>query len=399
MTADTDRHPAPRATVEHAQFPGIELLRFLCAFSVLCWHFQHFFFRSEYFVEGGFDTSRTPFYPVLKLFLEHRSGPYAVDVFWAISGFIFVWKYAGVVHQRRVQGQEFFLRRFSRLYPLHLLTLLLVLVLQSSYMATHRGESFCYQNNDAVQFVFQLLFSSYWLLQSTVSFNGPIWSVMIEGLVYGLFFGIAGALNLQRLRNCLLVTAFLGAIWYEGVVLSPDLASCALQFFIGGCVYLLGRRLQAGPRTGRSRTLRHLAHAASLVIVVLTIADVYLDQAIRRITIGDDHVLEYLHFVFTPALLLGFAALPLRRPRVEAAARRLGNLTYSSYLIHFPLQLVVVCLVDAWRIPREALCTPAFFLAYLGVVLVLSDLTHRRFELPAQQFLRRRLGSGEAVTA
>jgi peptidoglycan/LPS O-acetylase OafA/YrhL len=168
---------------------GIEVLRFLCALSVLIWHYDHFFFT------GAFDISfaeeirhKLPLYPLLSFF--YNNGSLAVQIFWAISGFIFYWHYVQSINAGTVPFYEFFVRRFSRLYPLHFATLLIVAVWQFIYYASHQT-TFIYSWNKPIWFVSQLMFASNWLTRQPVTLNGPIWSISIEILIYLSFFGIA----------------------------------------------------------------------------------------------------------------------------------------------------------------------------------------------------------------
>lgn len=69
---------------------GLELLRFACAISVLLWHYNHFYVVGA--AHQGFSVTAQPLYGLLKPFYE--AGWLGVQVFWALSGFIFFWKYA-----------------------------------------------------------------------------------------------------------------------------------------------------------------------------------------------------------------------------------------------------------------------------------------------------------------
>ena len=92
----------------------------------------------------------------------------------------------------------------------------------------------------------------------------------------------------------------------------------------------------------------------------------------------------------TPLLLFccsGDLALPRR---IETLLESAGNMTYACYLLHFPIQLVIViaCSALQWPIPyRDHL----FWAAYLLVTLVASLLTYLYFEAPAQGLIRRAL--------
>ena len=62
-------------------------------------------------------------------------------------------------------------------------------------------------------------------------------------------------------------------------------------------------------------------------------------------------------------------------------------MTYASYLIHFPLQLIIsLYFIHAnLQIPYN---NPLFFVHFISTVLVLSYFTYRYFERPAQDAIR-----------
>jgi hypothetical protein len=66
------------------------------------------------------------------------------------------------------------------LYPLHIVTLIIVAPLQYIYLQTH-GQYFIFSES-ASSFIAQL-FASSWFNWRTASFNGPIWSISVEILV------------------------------------------------------------------------------------------------------------------------------------------------------------------------------------------------------------------------
>src|ERR1700744_1926450 len=86
---------------------GLEALRFVAAFAVLIWHYQHFSYVADKPV--GFVTSELPFYGLLRPFFE--AGEYGVWVFWCISGFIFFWKYREPISNSAIGGWTFFVFR------------------------------------------------------------------------------------------------------------------------------------------------------------------------------------------------------------------------------------------------------------------------------------------------
>lgn len=186
------------------RFYLLDILRGLASFSVLIWHYQHFFFRNCK-LPARFDRGIQPGYVILKPLYEH--GDLAVYLFFILSGFIFFHIYSEGISSKSVSLKTFVSNRLSRLYPLHLITLLLTAALQLGY---HRlfNSYFVYEFNNLKHFLLQLSFASFWGMQDGHSFNGPIWSVSVEVLLYIMFFAFCRFLPLRP--GFLMLTCLLG---------------------------------------------------------------------------------------------------------------------------------------------------------------------------------------------
>ena len=68
---------------------------------------------------------------------------------------------------------------------------MLIALLQYVYSRSH-GQYFIYQNNSVHAFIAQIFFASNWFSGQTDSFNGPIWSISVEILIYFIFFCTMG---------------------------------------------------------------------------------------------------------------------------------------------------------------------------------------------------------------
>ncbi|WWL43599.1 hypothetical protein V5O39_17130 [Pseudomonas parakoreensis] len=89
------------------------------------------------------------------------------------------------------------MERFSRIYPLHLLTFLAVALLQKIYSA-HTGNAFVYPFNDAWHALLNVFLAPAWGLEQGWSFNGPAWSISVEVLLYAGF----SCCGVTRRRRC-----------------------------------------------------------------------------------------------------------------------------------------------------------------------------------------------------
>lgn len=340
---------------------GLEGLRFLATVAVLLWHYQHFAFVGGTAV--ALTRTELPFYRALFPFYE--AGEYGVWFFWCISGFIFFWKYRDIIADRSIDGWTFFVYRLSRLYPLHIATLLLVAVLQPVYFA-QQGFYFVYQNNDVPHFVAQLFMASDWLPPRSESFNGPIWSVSIEVLDYAAFFMALRFVTASPLFNLVVIIVSIASGTQVGT---------SLAFFYAGGLAAMARQSVAASR--HRRMLEAMAAGAAIAVpATLCLAGVELVPVVGPLLL-----------TYTPILLFccsGRLALPRQ---IETILELVGNMTYSCYLLHFPIQLAIVlaCSVMQRPIPyRDHL----FWVAFMLPTLTASHFTYRWFEAPAQQLIR-----------
>ena len=338
---------------------GLELLRFTSALAVLFFHYRHFAHLTGI---GPIGRATVPFYALLWPLYEY--GQYGVQVFWGISGYIFFWKYGAAIHAKTVAAGDFFWLRFSRLYPLHIATLTAVIVLQ----AVHRqvaGSNFIFPTEDAGLFLRQLFLATDWGTQSPFSFNGPIWSISAEVAVYGGFF-LAVRRFAPTLKLC--AAAIAACLGLQLAGLDWVSIACAAYFFAGGLAALL-----------RPKSARPAAVALGVLIAL----------CIATGTLGNRDKLPTILLLAVPCLLVILTRDWWFLSRWQKQVQFAGNLTYSSYLLHFPLQLTLAILVAASGI-FPPLTSPWFLAAYLAVTLGAATLSYRYFELPAQHWIRQR---------
>ena len=343
---------------------GLEGLRFLATFSVLIWHYQHFAFVADKPVD--LTRSELPFYSLLFPFYD--AGEYGVWIFWCISGFIFFWKYREAISDRSVPAWTFFVFRLSRLYPLHFATLMLVALLQPIYFSLN-DTFFVYQNNDISHFMAQLFMASDWAPARSESFNGPIWSVSVEVLVYAAFFFTLRYATKSPLFNVIVVV----------VCVNVHLQVCScLAFFYAGGLAAIARQAMAHARWQRAIEIATRCTAVTIPVVIGVLS--------LRFPI----VVWMFVLTYTPILLFCLSCeMPLSRP-VQRLLEAAGNTTYSCYLLHFPFQLLIATVFALLGLPIP-FHDQAFCAAFVVGTLLAAHFTYRCFEAPAQKLIRGRL--------
>jgi peptidoglycan/LPS O-acetylase OafA/YrhL len=359
---------------------ALDISRGIAALAVVLWHWQHFAYNGSLLSEK-FDRASQPLYAIFKIFYE--KGAIGVQYFFLLSGFIFFWLYKSSIENRNTTFSSFWAHRISRLYPLHIVTLLIVALLQVLYVSK-TGSPFVYPFNDAYHFLLNLAFASKWGLEKGLSFNAPVWSVSIEILLYFLFF-IAAYARQGRALFCLSVSAIalmLTLLKYHEIFLGASL------FFLGGFVFhatfLVSTRL---------RKLRLPIHIVTALAWILTLANFYVFDLSRFIlefnAFGKLALIGFPNYILFP-----FTVCSLSLIEIDKGAGFLkpiswvGDITYSSYLLHFPLQLAFGLVAGYGFLNSDFYLHPVYLVIFFSILIPLSYITFIGFERPMQNMIR-----------
>lgn len=346
------------------RFYWVDGLRGIAALGVVIFHYHHFYLASATDRAGVPAVQDQPLGGLLWPLYDY--GMFAVQMFWIISGFVF----AHVYLQRPTNARDFFAARIARLYPLHLATLLIVAALQAISL-NGAGHWQVYGSNDLWHFTMQLFLASNWTTQNIgLSFNGPIWSVSLEMLIYLVFFLALAGIRRFRMALVLPLTVVFWALVLTGAeplpLIDGAVYECGGYFFLGSVIYL-GIARQQPALTAGLLVLATGVGAAGLIWGQLTAAVAGFASALVLVAVG----LESLRF----------------QPRRLLAP--LGDISYSLYLVHVPLQIAVLVVADTmFGGTRDFALHPAMMPAYLVVSVIVAHLAYRHFERPAGRALR-----------
>ena len=322
-----------------------------------------------------------------------------VDLFFVMSGFIMLHVYGRSFSRglAKENVRHFFVARFARTYPLHLFTLLL-LVLIVRYLTNWGNPPIpLEQPRDILPNVF--------LLQSfgvchIYNWNIPSWSISAEWGAYLLFPLLALWINRSRTVASVLLSLFVLTAY--------------------GCImYVLPRVNPLSPLTPVPHNLNttfdygYLRGIAGFVIGML-IYQLYQWEKLRSF-FGSDRttvvitllVIAALHFAVNDALVVFlFAALVLNFAINNGTLHRvcnhripqyLGDISYSIYLMQiFPQEPFS----HGWRLPGVTGSSrgkfnidfgPGLFYCaiYLVLLVALASITYYLIEKPCRKFINR----------
>ncbi|MBR6022825.1 MAG: acyltransferase [Kiritimatiellae bacterium] len=341
----------------------LDLLRFLACAMVILWHYQHFYYVRPAVFAPEWNCSGQPFFSALSF--GYKQGHFGVQLFWTLSGFVFFALFSRRINEGTLTARRFAVDRFSRLYPLHFLSLFAVAAL-TRVLRHLTGSDGIYPCNDLYHFVLNLFFVPCILPNRGYSFNCPVWSVSLELVAYCVFFVFAKFRRPTVFKVWAIALACLfWRPWPVGFPYGIHVDQCLFCFFSGGGVFLLLRAWS-----------RHLD--GRLAYLLLVAAALALGLWFRN------------RYVWIPFAVLLFS-FPFRIPgRLGAVCTHLGNLTYSVYMVHIPLQLTLMAAAKLvlGRHTAEIASSPKFFFFYLAVLWVVAAATYRLFELPAKNRIR-----------
>ena len=344
---------------------SLDFLRGVAAYIVIFWHWKMLFYVNN--TKPLIDSKDLPFYDFFSIFYNH--GLLAVEFFFCLSGFIFFYYFKSKVVQGGLSAKDFAVDRISRIYPLHITTFVIVAVLQYASLKSS-GYYLAFIYNDAYHAFLNIFMLHAWGLESGFSYNAPSWSISIESLLYLMFFAL---LKVRAPKSILVVTmVILGAFLYP---YSYNLSVGIFSFFIGGTLAM-----------GYEWISRKLTKNLMLAISLLSLS-VGLSVLIYR---SEFNALLVAALFFAP-IILTFVSISAIAPTFLKRFKFLGDISYSIYLIHFPIMILASIFINKAETDKSIYLQNYFFIAFVVVLTILGFISHYCFEVPAMQYIRKKI--------
>lgn len=350
----------------------LDLTRFIAALAVIIYHYRHFYYEAG-MKPTSFDQTIQPFYQFIPHVYDY--GFYAVQYFWILSGFVFHYTYFNKMSLGQVSASKYAINRIARLYPLHLASLIIVMILTSIHFEIY-DFYFVYQSNDAKHFLLNIFMISNWGFEDSESFNGPIWSVSVEIFSYICFFLFATYIKGNNYL-VFIVISITSIVLFK--LTSINLFYGLFCFYLGGIVHLLYISLTQG-------ALKALLTNNFFWVIVIAL----LLPALLTLTLIQNKNIFILNLlcIFSLSILV-FAIIQFKLPESCSSVGLLGDISYSIYLIHFPLQLLIATFFSSYF----EVDSPTYFFIYIFITIIMSLYIHKYFEMPSKSLIKKSLKS------
>jgi peptidoglycan/LPS O-acetylase OafA/YrhL len=361
------------------RFYLLDLTRTIAALSVVLLHYRQFFWVSFNTFGEGYNIFNQPFYSLLEWF--YTFGHHAVPYFFTLSGFVFFHTYNQTINQKKILFKNYLILRFSRLYPLHFATLVLVLFLQFFYYYLNK-KYFVHDANTFKNFILHLFLVQEWSLKPQFAFNAPSWSISVEIILYVFFFFVTflWVMNLKKvfiIFIILLIFQIFNQPKFESILIG------LLCFYSGGVIYFIFENV---------KKLQINNYILLLIILLLDIIifgrylnPYFLNYQKEFSYLFGERIFILLFFFKFPLLILNLALIQVFFIYLGKSLKLLGDISYTIYLIHFPIMLIFSIIHTFIKINFYS---NFFFLFYFFSLFITSILVFKFYESPLKIKIR-----------
>ena len=369
----------------------LDLSRAIAAICVVLQHYQHFYFVAPHTYVENFVRSQQPFFKLIEP--AYKFGSVAVQFFFILSGFIFFMFYKKKIENKKINFNNFLVLRLSRLYPLHILTLLAMLLFQKLYFLLN-NEFFVYQANDLKNFILHLFLIQEWGFKIAWAYNAPVWSISVELFLYIIFFifSLFYIKNLFQSFLSIIIIFFLYCVINSKIIgLSLGIGSLSLGlllFYYGGFTYYLFLQIKDLLNSKYRNFLLIFLTILNIIIFGRFLNNFFLELQVNLVNFTGDRLMLLLYFIKLPLIIINLSVLQFYFKNMGKSLQIFGDISYTIYLVHVPIQLLF-SIVDK-NIVKINYDSNFIFILFFLIIFIFSIMIYKFFEIPVKNKLRKK---------
>lgn len=300
-------------------------------------------------------------------------GYLGVSFFFILSGFILSYNYQENFLKGKVSKKKFYIARFARIYPLHILTFFLAFILLYPSSITGIGPSI----------------SNLALIQSFIpieeyyfSYNSPSWSISNEMFFY-LLFPILLLINKNRY---LILIALISVIIILGISYTPDRLHKIIfyinplfrifDFFLGIVLYNLFTSKFLKSYIEKNATLLEIV--SCLIFLLFLGLHNYVERGYRY---SIYYWIPMLLIIFTFSYQKGIISKILSHPILV----KLGEISFGFYMFHY---LIILYFLNQKATFFGNMHDIVFSSLILFSTLIISFVSYSFYEKPLHQYIK-----------
>lgn len=341
----------------------LTVTRFIAALSVVLYH-------------GGRDIGFLHYLPML------TSGPTAVGYFYVLSGFVMALAYYRP--GTRFDFRNYWLARFSRIYPVYIISFVLTCLYYLEIMSKLKPGKIL-----ANIFLYQA-----WIPKYALSFNIAAWSLSVEAFFYLLFPFLAILAMRQPAKRLIWISL---GFWIVSQIthsiltmrFMPEMSSWLAYFPLFHLnAFLLG---VAGGIWYMANPAQQIAnHGKNLFLLIGALGFVLIMLGLREFMPAFPDNFSLDTGLLAPFFLIIILALATDTTRLSQGLSQpwlilLGDASYALYILHVPFRWILErSLADM----GSTISYEVMYLVYAPVTIIICVLVYKYIERPARDWLR-----------
>jgi peptidoglycan/LPS O-acetylase OafA/YrhL len=326
---------------------------------------------------------RDAFGPEVPSMIIHflSKGYLAVDLFFVLSGFVMWLNYGAKFERDGLRAAPDFLwRRLARIYPLHLFILSAMMVFVALMMVTGRYDANHYPLSELP---LHMLLIQNWGFTSALTWNDPSWSISTEFGAYLLLPFVA--VSLLKWKRSIAANLILIIVTCAGLAIILEargasnmgdgitengLIRCLFQFLIGTLICSIWQQ---------ASTSQHRAVTTLAFIVVVGVSMSWAAEGITEIAAIPPLFAATVYLLAQSSFWRG-------NPLSSRFATHIGDISYSTYLVHFFLWIVFKLLF----VSDPTTVSFPLMLGFAALTYAASEVLYRMIENPGRKWMQSR---------
>lgn len=329
----------------------------------------------------------------VEIFSKYKLGYIGVSFFFTLSGFILTYNYyKKMTTIDRFQIKKFYIARFAKIYPIHLLTFIIAVPYYFFIPLNHHPLLYVFQAGTNLMLIHSFI------PIGNISFNGVSWSLSDELFFYAIFPFILYVI-LKKLKSNYMKLAVVAFVWLAivlGIYLmypnSSDFSVWLLYYFpvTRALEFIAGIMAALFFLKYKDRMARLTVWTFSLIEIAALLALGVVIVVAPELTINLRYGLIFIPCMVVVITVFAFQKGWLSHLMSNKVLVYMGKISFSFYMIH---NLVLSYIYFLWKpdIDKWLLIMGCFILSVLSSVLL-----YHLFEEPVRKrtihFLNERLG-------
>jgi peptidoglycan/LPS O-acetylase OafA/YrhL len=320
---------------------------------------------------------------------EFQTGYIGVSFFFILSGFILTYNYSNkLIHLDKKLVGKFYIARFSKIYPIHLLTFFLAVPYYFFIPLKHEPILYVFQAITNITLIHS------WIPFGNISFNGVSWSLSNEMFFYmilPLVITCGYKFRTKKLVLGVVIAGFSLLLLITLTLLPPTNnfsrwfayyfpVTRSLEFIFGvflGFVFLRTKNLKMNVPKGIFTTIEVITLSLLILIILLS------PNILQNLRYG----MVFIPFMGLLIITFAFQKGLLSRLLSNKVLIYLGEISFSFYMIH---NLVLSYIFFLWK---PQINQNLLIVICLLVSIILSSIMYHFYEEPMRIKVKNRLGN------